>query len=138
MKILDSSHPVFQQGSHIASGCFRMVYQSAQHKDRVVKMGMISDNKREAELWKSSNRFLRKYLARVYAISTCGEFLVMQKTTPVGLRALKKHLIPVHLNYDAHRYNFGRLRDGRIVMHDYPIRSHKTTAGRRKARPEFV
>ena len=138
MRVLEPNHPIFKRGEFIANGCFRCVYQSAHRKDCVVKKGSTYDNRREAELWKNSNRFLRKYLARVYAISTCGEFLVMQKTKPAGLRALKKHLIPVHLDYDAHRDNFGRLRDGRIVMHDYPVCSHKATAGRHKTRPGHV
>lgn len=138
MRVLDSSHPIFERGKYIACGCSRSVYRSAHHKDRVVKEcdPYDRDNAREAELWKKANRSLRKYLARVYAVSTCGRYLVMQKTRPVGKRAYRKHLIPAHMDYDAHQLNFGRLPDGRIVMHDYPMDyNHQTTAGKSRTIP---
>lgn len=133
------STDIFATGKLIGSGYSRVVYASARYPNRVVKHTCGDENRREAEIWRNANRYLRKYLARVYAISEDGSLMLMERTRPISRRELRKLLIPACLNWDAHRGNFGRLPDGRVVMHDYAyVQESPTTAGRKRSVPDFA
>jgi hypothetical protein len=109
----------FAMGTRIDGGLSRVAYDSKHWPERVVKSGSNGDNRKEFNIWKNANRNLRKYLARVYAISADGSYLLMQRTRPVSRERLIEHMLPDVINHDAHKGNLGELPDGRIVMHDY-------------------
>lgn len=129
----------FACGRELGSGLSRTAYVSKHWPDRVVKITGGNDNLTEARIWRGANRYLRRYLARVYAVSEDGTRMLMQRTRAVSRRALRRHLVPVCINHDAHSGNFGRLPDGRIVMHDYAeVCDSPTKAGKWRSTPEHV
>lgn len=106
-------------GPKIGSGDTRDVFEFGLNDDWVIKVeeGNTHNNVLEFELWhdaKLSNDGLKDWLAPCRALSNCGKFLLMDKTTPV-LRYPEK--MPRCLN-DTHTANFGMIGD-KFVCHDY-------------------
>jgi hypothetical protein len=75
-------------------------------------------NVHEAEIWRRVHETpLAKWFAPVYRISPLGRIIVMARTVPVVRKDLPT-MVPAFFT-DTKIQNWGRLKDGRVVCHDY-------------------
>ena len=114
-------------GKLLGTGQSRRVYECALNTNLVVKVEnprWSFDNILEYDLWNEvrRDRNLRKWFAECHNISPCGRILIQDRTFMTDRFPQK---IPVWFT-DLHYQNFGRLRNGRFVCHDYA--GHKATA----------
>jgi hypothetical protein len=108
-------------GECIGGGAHREVYKLRGREDYVLKAETGSAsfyNVLEWETWLAvlGTKF-EKYFAPCETISPCGMFLIQERTSPVRdvPKAKPKFL------QDIKPENFGMLKNGRVVCHDYSI-----------------
>jgi hypothetical protein len=108
-------------GDPIAEGCHREVYALYGRPDAVLKVEAGESgfyNVLEWQAWcELQDSKWAKFFAPCLEISANGSCLVQERTHPVA--ELPK-LIPPFLQ-DVKPANFGMLKDGRVVCHDYSI-----------------
>lgn len=109
-------------GAQIGNGIDRWVYRHRGNDDWIVKIEPDTNhrfqNVAEWHLWENVRETsMRGWLAPCVRISHSGNFLIMERTTPVLPRDLPKR-IPAWLT-DVKASNWGRLPNGRVVCHDY-------------------
>jgi hypothetical protein len=129
----------YTPGKCLGSGCTRIAYVCKEDPTKVIKVAMTGDNDREAieenrrefNFWKRNTaRRVRRWLARCYQISRDGRKLVMARTKPVSIRAMRRVNFPPFIS-DIHEDNIGRIGK-RIVIHDYALGSHRTGSKRKR------
>lgn len=118
-------------GKLLGSGVSRQVYAYVPNeKDTVIKLEVSEgwhQNALEWHVWNSVKRGtdtktkeLKAWFAQCVQISSLGRWMLMERTYPVSLRELKKEIKKVpDVFTDLKVGNWGRLRNGRIVCHDY-------------------
>lgn len=117
-------------GKLIGSGGNRRVYECRFNPELVVKLERNLSAKswcniQEATMWDAAGIAdmgfrgdpFSKWLAPVKFISECGTVLVMERTYPLAKEKYPAKL-PVWLSDFCYR-NYGRLKNGRFVCHDY-------------------
>lgn len=116
----------FLIGKKLGQGLNREVYEYAGNGEYVVKIETNANsyfqNVEEYNFWdavRDAPTMLR-WIAPCVRISPHGNFLIMERTTPVTLKVLEKKLprVPFYMT-DLKESNWGRLPNGKIVCHDY-------------------
>lgn len=106
----------------LGEGQYRSVYALEHMPDHVLKVekheGCFA-NVKEWDVWTDCREAPNwvEWLAPCLAISGKGRFLIQERTKPVVMEQLPKK-IPAFLT-DRKVGNWGRLKNGRIVCHDY-------------------
>jgi hypothetical protein len=117
----------YDPSQELGSGCTRRAYVARHDPRKVVKIAKTiegeEENRKEYRMWRRGSSALRRYLARSYAVSACGKYLLIERTRRpkdnAELAAMREATFPSFLTQDAHAGNIGVLDDGRIVLHDY-------------------
>lgn len=114
-------------GEKIGKGFYREVYQYTGNTNWVIKVirpnrkKCLHENKTEYENWSNLREvsLISKLLTPVVDMSTCGRFLLMEKTEPLGTNDIEKlpKYAPVGY-YDGHINQLSKLNN-KIVIHDY-------------------
>jgi len=106
-------------GRKLGEGTYRMVFEYAIDKSKVVKRDN-GGNFSNINEWQISNEFagtpLAKWIAPVYWISPRGLWLIQARTTPITLDQLPDKIPAIFA--DTKIENWG-LFEGRPVCHDY-------------------
>lgn len=111
----------------IGTGSGREVFAIQGNENLVLKVAKnfegIASNINEWQIWNSCQfgdfyLHLKQWLCPCEQISDCGQYLVMQKTKPVGIEMAPK-IVPALIT-DLRLDNIG-LYDGRVVFHDYGL-----------------
>lgn len=126
----------------IGEGYSRRVYDCRLNPDIVIKIerqGHTFNNFREFDTWGTAKQIetAALWLAPCLHISQCGKVLIQERTYGTDRFPDK---IPVWFS-DLHEHNFGRLKNGRFVCHDYGhsgvLRQGLETTRQRKAKWSF-
>lgn len=116
----------FILGDRLGDGISREVYVYRGNTNFVIKVEVnatdLFQNIMEYRFFQDAQgcKELTKWLAPCVRISPHGNWMIQERTMPVGLPELKRKYkrVPIFL-HDLKDTNWGKLPNGRIVCHDY-------------------